>query len=540
MQEEELGGITEQTVDSTRQTLQASPQTLVIQQEKLLTWTSSPSPSSSPKSQSTPSQSGTPMPVQLQLESPRLSPASPKQPESPRTPTPAEQQSENLKEPKSPSKAPQELESLSSFELPSLPPSPASVKSVPLTATIPHAKQISAAPDILVAESSNYREAPTTLKHKEPDSPERRHENIRKKARDNTFQSAIRMSNYYNKTKCTKADDFEEGDMVSFLVPKLDSNSTDMQRIPGVILGVSGDDKLKFYKVGTTVGIIKNKFQAGSVIPNTDNEISIRQAAQQINAANKFTVNRCKCKGKCKNSQCSCVRSNINSTNHCHPGTNCENTTKTTSNKEPTLAAKDISILKSASGWLTDNHMFVANYILKKDQPYIDGLQDTLLQQNLSWNVPTGEFVQVLHIEGNHWITISNINVAETSKSSANTVNVYDSMYKIITHDTKLLTGQYHQGDKVRINIMHVQHNKMAVIVVSLLLHLLKHFYPTQISFIDPSTHLSEHLVKGSIPAFPSVPTRRAPVVLDKTIYYKSKPVVNNGKKFTEDILSQF
>ena len=491
------------------------------------------------------------MPVQLQLESPRLSPVSPKQPESPRTPTPAEQQSENLKEPKSPSKAPQELESSSSFELPSLPPSPASAKSVPLTATIPHAKQISAAPDILVAESSNYREAPTTMKRKEPDSSERRHENIRKKARDNTFQSAIRMSNYYNKTKCTKADDFKEGDMVSFLVPKLDRSSTDMQRIPGVILGVSGGDKLKFYKVGTTVGIIKNKFQAGnlsvfsgSVIPNTDNEISIRQAAQQINAANKFTVNRCKCKGKCKNSQCSYVRSNINCTNHCHPGTNCENTTKTTSKKEPTLAAKDISILKSASGWLTDNHMFVANYILKKDHPYIDGLQDTLLQQNLSWNVPTGEFVQVLHIEGNHWITISNINVAETSKSSANTVNVYDSMYKIITHDTKLLIGQYHQGDKVRINIMHVQQQQngsdCGVFAIAFAKALLSGIDPTQISFIDPRTHLSEHLVKGSIPAFPSVPTRRAPVVLDKTIYYKLKPVVNNGKKFTEDILSQF
>ena len=63
------------------------------------------------------------------------------------------------------------------------------------------------------------------------------------------------MSNYYNKTKCTKADDFKEGDMLSFLVPKLDRSST-------VILGVIGGDKLKFYKVGTSVGIIKNKFMS--------------------------------------------------------------------------------------------------------------------------------------------------------------------------------------------------------------------------------------------------------------------------------------
>ena len=187
VQEEELGGVTEPIVYSPRQPLQASPQTWVIQQEKLLTWTSSPSPPSSPKPQSLPSQSRTPTPAQLQLESPRPSPASPKQPESPRTPTPAEQQLESPKEPESPSSALQELESSSPFEPPSLPPSPASVKSVPITAAIPHAKQISADPDVLVAASSYYREAPTTLKHKEPNSPETRHENIRKKTRDNTF-----------------------------------------------------------------------------------------------------------------------------------------------------------------------------------------------------------------------------------------------------------------------------------------------------------------------------------------------------------------
>ena len=93
------------------------------------------------------------------------------------------------------------------------------MKFVLLTAAIPHAKLISADPDILV-ESSSYREAPTTLKCEEPDSPETRHENMRKKARDNTFQSAIRMCSYYSKTKCTKADDFKEGDMVSFLAQK--------------------------------------------------------------------------------------------------------------------------------------------------------------------------------------------------------------------------------------------------------------------------------------------------------------------------------
>ena len=62
----------------------------------------------------------------------------------------------------------------------------------------------------------------------------------------------------------------------------------------------------------------------------------------------------------------------------------------------------------------------MAHNILKKDYPGVDGLQDTLLQQNFSWDIPSSEFVQVLHVNGNHWITIG---------LSDSSVNVYDSLY---------------------------------------------------------------------------------------------------------------
>ena len=57
----------------------------------------------------------------------------------------------------------------------------------------------------------------------------------------------------------------------------------------------------------------------GSVSPITDKYLSIREASHQIHSSNKFTVNRCKCKGKCNNGQCFCIRSSISCTNHCHP-----------------------------------------------------------------------------------------------------------------------------------------------------------------------------------------------------------------------------
>ena len=113
------------------------------------------------------------------------------------------------------------------------------------------------------------------------------------------------------------------------------------------------------------------------------------------------------------------------------------------------LSDKDIKVLEC--GYLTDEHMLMANSILKKDYPSVDGLQYTLLQQSFSWDIPSSEFVQVLHVNGNHWITISNIGLSDSS------VNVYDSLYNGIDKATKELIAKYVHKDKVKINIMNVQ-----------------------------------------------------------------------------------
>ena len=122
-------------------------------------------------------------------------------------------------------------------------PEPAEVDPIIIcpAAAIPQPVITSSDPGILLVESP-FREGPSSCKCKEPESPDTIHENIRKKARNETAKSAVKMANYYNKTKCTLAYDFKQGDMVSFLVPKIDRSNTDMPRIPGVILAVSGGD----------------------------------------------------------------------------------------------------------------------------------------------------------------------------------------------------------------------------------------------------------------------------------------------------------
>ena len=262
VQEEDLQGITASkesaepvlfttTSDAIKE---KAPQTWVVKKEKVLTWTSSPlsSPASSPPI--------SPMHRDSPVPSP---PACLKQPEAPRTLAHV---------------SPTSSTSSSSSGLPSLPSSPVIVETIitPPSTVIPAATIISAVPDHLAFESLSSREGPATFKCKEPDSPETTHESIRKKARENTVHSAIKMSSYYNKTKCTKADDFKEGDMVSFMVPKIDRCSTDLQRIPGVIHSVSGGYQVKYYKVATSAGMIKNKFRSGdlntfsgTITPNT-------------------------------------------------------------------------------------------------------------------------------------------------------------------------------------------------------------------------------------------------------------------------------
>ena len=58
---------------------------------------------------------------------------------------------------------------------------------------------------------------------------------------------------------------------------------------------------------------------------NKDKLVSVRQAALEINAANKLTVNRCKCRGEMQ--QCIVLLHQMRYPvfNHCHSGRSCQN-----------------------------------------------------------------------------------------------------------------------------------------------------------------------------------------------------------------------
>ncbi len=61
------------------------------------------------------------------------------------------------------------------------------------------------------------------------------------------------------------------------------------------------------------------------------------------------------------------------------------------------------AIMSSQDMLLNDSIINAAQHLMRDEYPNIDGLQDLILQQNLSFRVQTGEFVKILNKGNNHW-----------------------------------------------------------------------------------------------------------------------------------------
>ena len=85
------------------------------------------------------------------------------------------------------------------------------------------------------------------------------------------------------------------------------------------------------------------------------------------------------------------------------------------------MDSTDIELVRGGK-LLTDCHIDIANKFLKRQFPEERGLQSPLLGQSLIYGVTEPPFVQVMHVSGNHWVTV----VAITNSL----VKVYDSLYK--------------------------------------------------------------------------------------------------------------
>ena len=58
-------------------------------------------------------------------------------------------------------------------------------------------------------------------------------------------------------------------------------------------------------------------------------------------------------------------------------------------------------------GWLTDEIIIAGQKLLEKSYPAMGGLQSIVLGETLSFDICHGNFVQILNVGRNHWITVS-------------------------------------------------------------------------------------------------------------------------------------
>ena len=97
--------------------------------------------------------------------------------------------------------------------------------------------------------------------------------------------------------------------------------------------------------------------------------------------------------------------------------------------------------------------MDATNKLLKESFPAVDGLQNPVLKQNMSFDAQNDEFAQFLLVNKNHWLLISNIG------EEMNTVCNYDSMQLKPDSDCLSIVSKCIQcsESQITINVMNVQ-----------------------------------------------------------------------------------
>ena len=144
---------------------------------------------------------------------------------------------------------------------------------------------------------------------------------VKRKAQESTEKAAKRFANQYNK-KLKACPDFKEGDTISVLIPPNERSSTDLPRLPGVVIEAKGTSS-RLYTIGTAHGILNIGYRtadlqiySGQVDIQRDKTITLRKAVMLTNPTTLHTTKSCKCKGKCDTLRCPCKKSQITCSTH--------------------------------------------------------------------------------------------------------------------------------------------------------------------------------------------------------------------------------
>ena len=102
------------------------------------------------------------------------------------------------------------------------------------------------------------------------------------------------------------------------------------------------------------------------------------------------------------------------------------------------LPQEEKEILSHRGDWLNDRIMDAAQILLRRQFPYISGLDTVLKAQRLSYDCyPNNPFIQIVNRmamkgEGSHWLMLSTLDCRPRKE-----VKIYDSVYESVSFDTQ-------------------------------------------------------------------------------------------------------
>ena len=330
--------------------------------------------------------------------------------------------------------------------------------------------------------------------------------------------------------------EFAVGDTVTVAIPQADRTTCEAKRLPVVIHGSFGEIDMR-YALASESGLLKGKYRAGdlqphhaSIIINTDRLVSLREAARLANPTSKFLTKKCNCTGSCNTKRCTCIKQGIKCSTHCHPSHACQNKECFTSSAHSVTSCKapkllgwlqdsEIDKLERDGHWITDIHIKAVCELIKSTAPHIEGMYDPVLQQNLTWPIPTSEFVQIVHVDGNHWITVSNIGASRD-------VNIFDSMHQLPSKKTTAIVCDLLKSDEseVKFNVMHVDRqidcSSCGLYAIAFAASLVAGEDPTLLSYdhSEMRHHLCSSLRSRDLSPFPSSTLMRRRNVTKSTV----------------------
>ena len=188
-----------------------------------------------------------------------------------------------------------------------------------------------------------------------------------------------------------------------------------------------------------------------------------------------------------------------------------EGTCRVQKHKNRVMCEDEFNIIKTGQ-MLTDTSINVAQNFLHNQFPYVDGLEDTVLGPTFQFSIAGGEFVQVLHDGGLHWICVSNIGCAKGVVKCFDSYNNRGYIKKYVGKQVASIIRELSPQLTVRITAVQQQQNgtDCGVFALAYATSLLHGQDPESVTY-DTSklrSHLLHCLHQGHMSPFPLTETK--------------------------------